>query len=105
MPGVTGEFFGQRLARGTRQFWRGRLDDSENQLFAVERALELIVADAPVEVRRNQLVDVGVDGEMLGSIVARSDCQQQGGDDDESGKPRTGSDNGDDNTGQHFVSF
>ena len=105
MPGVAGEFFGQRLARGTREFWRRRLDDSENQLFAVERALELIVADAPVEVGRNQLVDVGVDGEMLGGIVARSDCQKQGGDDDESGKPRTGSDNGDDNTGQHFVSF
>ena len=31
--------------------------------------------------------------------------QQQGGNDDESGKPRTGSDDGDDNTGQHFVSF
>ena len=45
------------------------------------------------------------DGEMLGGIVARSDCQKQGCNDDESGKPRTGSDNGDDNTGQHFVSF
>ena len=44
MPGVAGEFVGQRLARGTREFWRGRLDDSENQLFAVERVLELIVA-------------------------------------------------------------
>jgi hypothetical protein len=42
---------------------------------------------------------------MPGRIVARSDCQKQGDDDDESGKPRTGSDNGDNNTGQHFVSF
>ena len=67
--------------------------------------LELIVALAPVEVGRNQLVDVGVDGEMPGRIVAPSDRQKQRDDDDESGKPRTGSDNGDNNTGQHFVSF
>jgi hypothetical protein len=45
-----------------------------------------IVALAPVEVGRNQLVDVGVDGEMPGRIVARSDRQKQGDDDDESGK-------------------
>ena len=105
MRGVAGKFFSQRLARSTGKFGRGRLDDGENQLFAVERLLELIVADAPVEVGRNQLVDVGVDGEMLRGIVARSDRQKQGGNDDESGKPRTGSDNGDNNTGQHFVSF
>jgi hypothetical protein len=103
--GVAGEFCGQRLARDAGEFRRRRLDHGKNQFFAVERMLELIVALAPVEVGRDQLVDVGIDGEMPGRIVARSDCQKQGDDDDESGKPRTGSDNGDNNTGQHFVSF
>ena len=98
-------FVKSALARGAGEFGRRRLDDGENQFFAVERLLELLVALAPVEVGRNQRVDVGVDGEMPGGIVARSDRQKQREDDDESGKPRTGSDNGDDNTGQHFVSF
>ena len=105
MLGVAGELCEKRLARGTGEFGRRRLDDGENQFFAVERLLELVVALAPVEVGRNQRVDVGVDGEMPGGIVARSDRQKQREDDDESGKPRTGSDNGDNNTGQHFVSF
>ena len=63
---VAGEFFGQRLARGAGEFRRRRLDHGENQSFAVERLLELIVPLAPVEVGRNQLVDVGVDGEIAG---------------------------------------
>jgi hypothetical protein len=67
--------------------------------------LELIVALAPVEVGRDQLVDVGIDGEIVSGIVSRPDREEQGEDDDESGKPRTGSDNRDNNTGQHFVSF
>jgi len=105
MLGIAGEFCGQCLARGAGELGSRRLDDGENQFFAVERMLELIVALAPVEVGRNQRIDVGVDGEMPGGIVAPSDRQKQGDDDDESGKPRTGSDNGDNNTGQHFVSF
>jgi hypothetical protein len=105
MLGVAGELCEKRRARGTGEFGRRRLDDGENQFFAVERPLELLVALAPVEVGRNQRVYVGVDGEMPGGIVARSDRQKQREDDDESGKPRTGSDNGDNNTGQRFVSF
>ena len=34
--------------------------------FPIERLLELVVALAPVQVRRNQRVDVGVDGEVAG---------------------------------------
>src|SRR4029453_5802459 len=44
-------------------------------------------------------------GAMRGGIAGPWGRQKQREDDDESGKPRTGSDNGDDNTGQHFVSF
>ncbi len=103
--GVAGQFRGERVAGGAGEFWRRRLDDGQNQFFAVEGVLELIVALAPVEIGRNQLVDVGVDGEMLGRVVARPDRQKQGDDDDESGKPGTGSDNRDNYAGQHFVSF
>ena len=40
-------------------------------------SLELVVALAPVEIGRNQRVDVGVDGEMAGRIEARPDRQKQ----------------------------
>ena len=103
--GVAGQFSASALARGAGEFRRRRLDHGQDQLFAVERLLELVVALAPVEVGRNQLVDVGVDGEMPGRIEARPDRQEQREDDDESGKPRTGSDNRDDNTGQHIRFF
>ena len=91
--------------RGAGEFRRRRLDHGQDQFFAVERLLELVVALAPVEVGRNQRVDVGIDGEIAGRIEARADRQDQRDDDDESGKPRTSSNNRDNNTGQHIVSF
>ncbi len=103
--GVAGKLLGERLGRGTGEFRRRRLDHGENQPFPVERLLELVVALAPVEVGRNQRVDVGVDGEVAGRVEARPDREEQRENDDGNGKPRTRSDNRDNNTGQHIVSF
>ena len=67
-------------------------------LFPVERLLELVVALAPVQIGRNQRVDVGVDGEVPGRVEARPDRKEQREEDNEGGKPRTGSNNRDNNT-------
>ena len=105
MFGVAGQFFSERPGRRTGEFRRRRLDNGENQFFVVEGVFELVVALAPIQLRRNQLVDVGVDGEIAGGIEARPDREHQRENDDESGKTRTGSNNRDDNIGQHIVSF
>ena len=69
--GVAVELLGQRIGGGAGEFRRRRLDHRQDQLFAIECLLELVVALAPVQVGRNQRVDVGVDGEIAGGIEAR----------------------------------
>ena len=69
-------------------------------------SLELVVALAPVQIGRNQRVDVGVDGEIAGRC--RSPPRPQGrartGRRRE-GKPRASLNNRDNNTCQHIFSF
>ena len=95
----------ERLGRRAGEFWCRSLNHRENQPVAVERLFELVVALAPVEVRRNQRVDVGVDGEVPGRIEAGSNRQHKRENDNRNGKPRTSSNNRDNNTCQHIVSF
>ena len=106
MLGVARELCGQR--RGSRRWSSSGVGASTTariSSFAVECLLELVVALAPVQVGRNQRVDVGVDGEVPGRVEARPDRQDSESDNDESGKPRAGSDNRDNNTCQHIFSF
>ena len=96
---------GKRLRGRAGQLGRRRLDDSQDQPLAIKGFLELVVALAPIQIRRDQLVDVGVDREVAGRIEAGADRQQHSDNDNRKGKTRTGPNNGDDNICQHFVSF
>ena len=73
--GVTLELFRQRIGGAAGEFRRRRLHHRQDQFFAIEGLLELDVALAPVEIGRDQLVDVGIDGEMARGIDARRDRQ------------------------------
>ena len=103
--GVAGELPRQRRTRRAGEFRRRRLDDGQDGAFPIERLAELIVALAPVQVGRNQGVDVGVDGEVAGRVEARCDRQDERDQDSREGKPRAGLNNRDDNTCQHIYSF
>ena len=50
------------------EFRRRRLHDRQDRAVAVERLVELVVALAPIQLGRNQRIDVGVDGEMPGRV-------------------------------------
>ena len=76
--GVAGELLRQRRSRRAGEFRRRRLDHGQDGAFPVERLAELIVALAPVQVGRNQRVDVGVDGEVAGRVEARGDREHEG---------------------------
>ena len=67
--------------------------------------IELLVALTPVEILRDQRIDVGIDGEVPGRVIARPHRQQEPENDDEGGKPGTGPDDGNDYALQHFFSF
>jgi hypothetical protein len=91
--------------RGTREFRRRRVHHGQDRAVAVERLVELLVALPPIQLERNQRVDVGVDREVLGCVVAGRDRKDQRDRDNEKSKPRAGFDNRYDNTCQHIFSF
>ena len=70
-------FSASASAGGAGQFRRRRLDHGQDRSLAVERLLELVVALAPVQIGRNQRVDVGVDREIAGRVEARRDRQDE----------------------------
>ncbi len=71
MPAVTRQFLLQRGRRSAGQLRRRRIHHGQNRSFPIERLLELIVALAPVQIGRDQRIDVGVDDEVPGRVVAR----------------------------------
>ena len=83
MLGVAGQFLRERGARGAGEFRRRRLHHGQDRLVPVEGLVELIVALAPIQLWRNQRVDVGVDREMPGRVEARryrkDECDQDSG--------------------------
>ena len=105
MLGVAGQFLFERCARCTGELRRRSVHHGKNRSFPIECLLELIVALAPIQIRRNQRVDVGVDCEMTGCIEARRYRKAKCDQDSEKGKPRASFDNRYDNTCQHSLSF
>src|SRR5262249_25236378 len=103
--GVALELVGERIGGGARQFRRRRLDNRQDQFFAIEGLLKLNVAFAPVEVGRDQRVDVSVDGEMARGIDARCNREHERKDENERSEARTSLNNRDNNICQHVVSF
>jgi hypothetical protein len=69
--GIAGEFLCKRFARNAGELRCRSIDHGKNRSLPIECLLELIVALAPIKILRNQLVDVGVDGEVMGRIEAR----------------------------------
>jgi len=72
---------------------------------SIERLLELLVALAPVQVGLDQLVDVGVDRKITRRVKAGPNREQQRKNHHRKGKARARSNNRDNNTCQHNVSF
>ena len=69
----------QRHGRLLDVLRRRRLDHDENQLGPLrERALELRFLLAPGELRRNQVIDVGIDGEMPDGVDGCRQRDQKG---------------------------
>ncbi|MEY9430294.1 hypothetical protein ABH975_005609 [Bradyrhizobium ottawaense] len=95
----------ERVGRCARHLRGPGLDHSEDRFVLIERLVELLVTLAPVEILGNQRIDVGVDGEVARSVIARSHRQQEPENDDEGGKPGAGPDDGNDYALQHFFSF
>ena len=95
----------ERVRRRGRHLRRLGFDHRRNRGIAVEGAIELLVALAPVQILSNQRIDVGVDGKVLGRVIARPHRQQEPESDDEGGKPGAGPDDGNDYALQHYFSF
>ena len=105
MLGIAGQFPFQRGCRSAGQFRRRGIDDGKDRSFPIERLFELVVALAPVQVGRDQRVDVGVDDEVPGRVNARRHREDKCDQYRERGKPRANFDNRYDDTGQHSSSF
>jgi len=96
------------LKRGSRRaglFRRWRLDHRKDRAVAVERLVEFLIALAPVQIGRNQRVNVGVDREMAARVVAGRGCQHEPKKQSQSGKTGTRSDDLNDYACQHAFSF
>ena len=102
MRGVSGQLLQQRGRCRIGQFRRRQIHHRQDGAVAIERLVELVVALAPVELGRDQRVDVGVDQEILRGVVAGSDRKNEPDKDDKEGKPRASLNDRNDNTGQHI---
>ena len=105
MLGIAGQFLLQRSARCAGEFRRWRVHHGQDRPFPIEPLFKLDVALAPIQILRDQGVDVGVDLEVAGRIEARRDRKDEGEQNGNKGKPRASSNNGYNNTCQHSFSF
>jgi hypothetical protein len=90
---VSRQFFGERVTCGIGEFRRRGVQHSQDRGVAIEGLAELLVALAPIQILRNQRVDVGVDRKMPGCVEAgpyrKDECEQDRG----KGKACAGSNN------------
>ena len=105
MLGIAGQFLVERGGRRIREFRRRPLHHGQDRPVPVESIVKLNVPFAPIEIRRNQRVDIGVDFELSGRIEARRNCKDECDQDSRDGKPRAGFDNPNNNACQHIFSF
>ena len=103
--GVAGELLRQRGARRAGELRRRRLDHGQDGSVPIKGSTELVVALAPIQIGRNQGIDVGVDGEVPGCIEAGGSPEDKSDQDGWEGKARAGLNNRDDKTCQHINSF
>src|SRR5581483_10330501 len=90
---VAGELLVERRTRTGRQFGGWPLDDGQNRAVAVKGLVKLDVTLAPIQIGRNQRVDVGVDFKMFGSIKARPHRKGEGYQNSRGSKPRASRNN------------
>ena len=105
MFGIGGQFSFERGTRRRGQLRRRPLHHRKDRPFPIECLLELIIPLAPIEIGRDQRVDVGVDREVPGRIEAPGNRKDKCDQDSEKGKPRASFDNRNDSTCQHNFSF
>src|SRR5258708_27677272 len=105
MAGIASQLLSQRGAGSIRELRRRGLHPGKDGPVPVERLLKLIVALAPIKLLRNQRVDVGVDREMPGCVVACRHSKDERDQDSGKGKPRAESNNRYNNACQHKFSF
>src|SRR5207244_3238461 len=89
--GIALQLLFERTARRLRELRRRRLHHRQDGAVPIERPVELLVTLAPVQIGRDQRVDIGVDCEVSRCVEARRyrkrECDKQG----ERGKSRTAS--------------
>src|SRR5579872_7282464 len=99
---VAGELFVERGCRRVRQLWGRRLNHGEDRAVAVEGGVELNVALAPIQLGRNQLVDIRIDFKMSGRIHAGHDRKTKRDQNGGRSKPCAGPNDRDNSFCQHF---
>ena len=92
----------QRVGRFIDQFRGGRIDHRDDQFELRERLFESRFALPPIDIRRNELVDVRRHGEMRGRIPGRQHGKQNGQSDHRPGIFRGNADGADDKGGNRF---
>ena len=102
---LIGQFLDHRR-RGLRCQFRGRsVDDGQNGFFLPgKEVIEGCLALAPGQTLGNELVDVGVDGEMVGGIDAAGETQKDRNANDLHGITGATNNSGDDRPLQHASS-
>ena len=99
---LTGQMLGQLAAGGGGQFRRRRVDDNQGRVEVTGKLrFKTCLALAPVQMRREQLVDVGGDGEVSGEINRRGGRRAEACQDDQPGKAGAESDNSDNRGPKH----
>ena len=105
MLGIPAQPLFKRRRRRARQFRRRRLDDGKDGAVPVESLVELLVALAPVQIGRDQRVDVGIDGEMMCCVETSPHRQAERDEHGDNGEARAGPHDRDNDTCQHNFSF
>ena len=105
IPRIALQFPFQRGSRRAREFRRRSLDDGKDSVVPIERLFKLLIALPPVQVRGDQLVDVGIDGKVMRRVDARGSRQHEPHEHGERGKPGARPNHRDDETCQHIMTF
>jgi hypothetical protein len=105
MRGIARQFLFQRSRRCASEFRRRGVHHGKDRSFPIECLFKLVIALAPIQILRNQRVDVGVDLEVPDCVEARRYRKDEGEQNSKKGKPRASFNNRYNNTCQHSFSF
>ncbi len=105
MPGIARQFLFERSPCSAGEFRRRGVHHGKDRPVPVECLFKLVIALTPIQILRNQRVDVGVDLEVPGCVEAGRYRKDEGDQNSKKGKPRASFNDRYNNTCQHSFSF